>query len=124
MVATEFSKQKTEEDYYERIRDLATKIDWKFVEHIWSINQPLIKMTSGSFKRRGHKKTAGTACIEPGEPEIEEARKCRGFILYLLQHLSLVCLDLQYDLITRRFSKSVPVPFLEKKFSVNLSFSS
>ena len=79
MAATEFSKQKTEEDYYERIRDLATKIDWKFVEHIWSINQPLIKMTSGSFKRRGHKKTAGTACIESGEPEIEEAKKCRGF---------------------------------------------
>jgi len=36
-------------------------------------------MTSGSFKRRGHKKIAGTACIEPGEPEIEEAKKCRGF---------------------------------------------
>ena len=78
MSATEFSKQKTEEDYYERIRDLATKIDWKFVEHIWSINQPFIKMSSGSFKRRGHKKTAA-ACVEPGEPEIEEAKKCRGF---------------------------------------------
>ena len=61
------------------LREIAEKIDWDLVARIWSVNQPFIKMTSGSQKRRGNKKTVTEGQGEILDEEVAKRKECRGF---------------------------------------------